>query len=913
MASIPVPTAVRDDGLTVVVNPTNPSLDVVFVRGFTGHPVKTWKYGSRRADGAYWPRDLLPSAMPGARIMTFGYDTRISHAFKCPSPACNIHKIAKDLLVALEAERRTHYNRPVLFVAHSLGGITVKEMLRQSHGLSSTQEHLHKIVKSTQGIVFFGTPHNGSDPRGALLRVCEKLARGVFRFRVNQQIVDALLPNSERLQELRDEFLPIIQKYGWKIHSFQEQNGLKVLNWNKVVDDASSQLGSTMWEVTQYIEADHMQMCRFSSADDPEYCKVVSAIERIAIPQPTERAAQGPGSLGTRAPESVSPEERRELLEALRFEQMDVRVATIQRAYIKTCEWFISQPAYRDWLNDDKFEEHGGFLWINGKAGTGKSTLMKYLLYHRNAICARSRLFFFFNARGESLEKSTMGLYRSLLLQILESNPDLQAICALDRESRFVLNGNPPLETLKGLFERVVINHKGTLEIFIDALDECDEDEIRKMLSFFTQLRERTGGNGLRPLICFSSRHYPHISASRGLEIILEQEEGHREDIARYVNNELRIGDTPLAETIRREVSKKASGIFIWVVLVVQILNKEYDHGQIHILQRVLRDIPKDLFDLFESILKRDSRHQDQLLLCIQLVLFADLPLLDKELYHAIIIGTGSDTTGPYDKTLIGPDDIDKFITSVSKGLVEVMSSMPRVQFIHESVRQFLLKDYTLGHLWPGYQSNPMGKSQYALARCCFEYAKRAFSSLPDLSLQKDWISTATSDFPFFSYASCGTFRHAESAEKAGVPQVTYGRLAKPVRCLRVLLEVGVEVDGLDLDNHTALQRAVLRHRDEHSELLLRYGADANKIWRRDTQYYPNGRRSDMVPETELALSIIPGHTLLHMCVRLKRPSLLRLLVAHGADRNRRNATGQRAIDLAETTGMNELMEPLRE
>lgn len=31
-------------GLTVVVNPMKPCLDVVFVHGFTGHPVRTWRH-----------------------------------------------------------------------------------------------------------------------------------------------------------------------------------------------------------------------------------------------------------------------------------------------------------------------------------------------------------------------------------------------------------------------------------------------------------------------------------------------------------------------------------------------------------------------------------------------------------------------------------------------------------------------------------------------------------------------------------------------------------------------------------------------------------------------------------------------------------------------------------------------------
>lgn len=95
------------------------------------------------------------------------------------------------------------------------------------------QTHLHDIFKSTIGIIFFGTPHAGADPRGFLQRVAENTIKA-FGFSVNEQIVNALLPSSERLSELRDEFGPMAQEQNWIIHSFQEQLGVVVLNNQKV-------------------------------------------------------------------------------------------------------------------------------------------------------------------------------------------------------------------------------------------------------------------------------------------------------------------------------------------------------------------------------------------------------------------------------------------------------------------------------------------------------------------------------------------------------------------------------------------------------------------------------------------------------------------------------------------------------
>jgi hypothetical protein len=81
--------------------------------------------------------------------------------------------------------------------------------------------------------MFFGTPHAGADPRGFLLHIAERVvkAAGVT---VNEQIVNALLPSSERLRELRDEFGPMAQEQNWVIHSFQEQVGVGLLSNQKV-------------------------------------------------------------------------------------------------------------------------------------------------------------------------------------------------------------------------------------------------------------------------------------------------------------------------------------------------------------------------------------------------------------------------------------------------------------------------------------------------------------------------------------------------------------------------------------------------------------------------------------------------------------------------------------------------------
>ena len=180
----------------------------------------------------YWPRDLIPCTVPDARVLVYGYDTHIRPKLGAPISKTTVYDIAWDFLVALEAERRLDASRPMLFIVHSLGGIVVKEMLRRASACHRGRSHLRAIFDSTIGIMFFGTPHGGADPRGILQHVVEKIIR--IGLSVNEQVVNALLPSSERLRELRDEFGPMIQEENWIIHSFQEQMGVRALGGQKV-------------------------------------------------------------------------------------------------------------------------------------------------------------------------------------------------------------------------------------------------------------------------------------------------------------------------------------------------------------------------------------------------------------------------------------------------------------------------------------------------------------------------------------------------------------------------------------------------------------------------------------------------------------------------------------------------------
>ena len=180
----------------------------------------------------FWPQELLQKTLPDARILTYGYDSGIGHRLTQPVNQNTILDLGQNLLAGLEAQRRSQPCRPIIFVAHSLGGIIVKEALRRSEGHREHQRDFYSVYNSTIAFIFFGTPHRGAEPQGLVRNVAETVIR-VAGFLPNETLINALLPNSERLKELREEFSKMLQTKRWKVYSFQEQYGLSVLNGRK--------------------------------------------------------------------------------------------------------------------------------------------------------------------------------------------------------------------------------------------------------------------------------------------------------------------------------------------------------------------------------------------------------------------------------------------------------------------------------------------------------------------------------------------------------------------------------------------------------------------------------------------------------------------------------------------------------
>ncbi|KAH7129240.1 Pfs, NACHT and ankyrin domain protein [Dactylonectria macrodidyma] len=233
---------------------------------------------------------------------------------------------------------------------------------------------------------------------------------------------------------------------------------------------------------------------RYAAATAAAYAREL--LEVLPVTKAHARVAYVPN------PHQNSSHERRlRLLASLRFKQIDSHKQDIKTAHAKTCRWFLRHPDYQAWLDPG-----------NGKPGAGKSTIMKFIyssMVKKDLPGRAVTASFFFHARGDYLEKSILGMYRSLLHQLLERYPDLQA------------DDCPSLISALG---------RRSFTCFIDALDECDEQQVMEMVQYFEELVEQSPKGPLLR-ICFSTAVEIPSGLSELFKDILRRDNENMEDL----------------------------------------------------------------------------------------------------------------------------------------------------------------------------------------------------------------------------------------------------------------------------------------------------------------------------------------------------------------------------------------------
>uniref|UniRef100_A0A3P8TGX2 Protein SERAC1 n=1 Tax=Amphiprion percula TaxID=161767 RepID=A0A3P8TGX2_AMPPE len=253
--------------------------DVLFIHGILGAAFKTWRQKDRvtleekreaesRDDYTEcWPKSWLAADCPNLRVLSVEYDSHLSDWMaKCPaenqrkSLAYRSQELIKKLKQAGVGER------PVVWVAHSMGGLLVKKMLMDA----SEDPDMQGLLQNTKGVMFYSVPHHGTFMAEYSVNVRYLLFPSIE--------VRELCKDSPALRNLNENFLNIAKEKEIKVLSFAETLPTNIGPMIKilVVPTQSANLG--IGELIE-VDVDHLNICKPEKKDSFLYKRSLQFIQ----------------------------------------------------------------------------------------------------------------------------------------------------------------------------------------------------------------------------------------------------------------------------------------------------------------------------------------------------------------------------------------------------------------------------------------------------------------------------------------------------------------------------------------------------------------------------------------------------------------------------------------------------------
>lgn len=420
-----------------------------------------------------------------------------------------------------------------------------------------------------------------------------------------------------------------------------------------------------------------------------------------------------------------------QILKSLEFDEWKRRFNDVNKAHTQTFDWILKDsmdPAvphtgFKDWLSN-----RNGIYWISGKAGSGKSTLMKFLAENHNVNqylqdwagpSAKPVLIsWFFWAAGSPIQRSKEGLFQSLLFQILRRCPNLiPVVCNRRWQEDSVYGEKSDPWTLEELDDAFVILADQPMSelrfcMFIDGLDEYDG----RPTDIIDRLQLLAKAESVK--MCLASRPWTPFRtafATGNCDGSLLLEKHTKRDIERFVKDLLEKDKrfTRAERTDKRyglfvhEVIERALGVFLWVFLVVnELLRGLGEQNKLQDLQAKLDTMPSTLESYFKRIFDGiDKAHRIESAKAFLLTTHAVQPLsvtcyrsLEKEHHEpGYALEAAVDPMSSEQLALVQEDVRDR-INFLCKDLVEVnevftdQSLDYQVDFLHRTVKDFLME-----------------------------------------------------------------------------------------------------------------------------------------------------------------------------------------------------------------------------
>ena len=366
-----------------------------------------------------------------------------------------------------------------------------------------------------------------------------------------------------------------------------------------------------------------------------------------------------------------------------------------------TGKWLLESPVFLDWKTADF-----SFLWLHGKAGSGKSVLISTVIHSLfDAAASNSRVIYYYFDFQDQEKQLVCNMLRYIIIQLSIQIKETTRVVEGLYNSYSARSTMPTLAELKDIMRRMIENAATTPAIYlvVDALDECKER--KSLLEVWEELRS---WDQTILHVFATSRRETDIEDSLGkiaTHVISLEESVVDGDILTYIGHQLQ-NDTTLckwSEEIRKEIEtalmKGANGMFRWVECQLDAIRGCMKPA---LLRKTLKSLPKTLDDTYARILTNVAEDYiedvHRILSCLVCCLY---PLAVHELAETVAIVPQGDTCFDVDNRLREPRDV----LSLCSGLVTTVKSrrttlmggpqipIEEVRLAHFSVKEYLVSD----------------------------------------------------------------------------------------------------------------------------------------------------------------------------------------------------------------------------
>ncbi|KXT07947.1 hypothetical protein AC579_3909 [Pseudocercospora musae] len=724
-------------GLRVLHEPEGPPVaDLVFVHSLGGGSQRTWSDDGRTE--SFWPLYWLPYEMPldATRIHTYGYSSHVSPSD--PEHLLEISDLAKDLLAKLrfgtgrQGRSLEVGSAPLIFVAHSLGGLIIKKAY-----LLASSEHnttYGDIAQATTAFLFLSTPHRGIDRTGA---VDDILSLSVEAWKQASQL-GLTREFLSRLQEINEQFRDLANLL--KIYSFYERPATRDMRdpTGLILPENIATMGHPS-EVPIPLDASHATITKFSSQADPNYISVRGALRALVERHAIDRSAvQERWTVDE--DEDLQFDQVSKLLHPSDAPEDDLAFFSGKRVS-GSCEWVFRQPVMVSFLSNDELNPQ--ILWCSGALGSGKSVTATHVietLIEESKPCA----YYYFRS-GHQVNNTLSQFLTTVAFQLSQILPEYRRkLCRL-AENRFDVGKAGQKLLWKKLFLTCLLqcNETEPLYLVIDGLDELPQHKelLQRMLP---ELQH--AGIPLRILII--SRSTAEIEASieklsKKITIDRMSLDSNAEDLDLYVREEMdsMLGDDHFKVRTLEEILAMANGNFLWAHLVV----REILHCRTEVqVESALRQVPRELAPLYERM---DTQLAD---------MFRSRPQ-DKDMGHLIIIWVICARRTLHLEELQGALEHDfprilnmrQTVQSLCGEFI-VVDRKSNLSIMHASAREFLTTNPHLNY----YVSAPSAhQSLFSSCLQALSVGRRGRQPLGDTS--QSFLDYAASSWPYHLSQSC--------------------------------------------------------------------------------------------------------------------------------------------------------------